>query len=153
MPYDMALVKVAEPIDLTNPYVSAIPMATPSATYAGNPDCWISGWGTDDRYSELLSDVLREAQRTVLTNSECKEKIFLYEHIYGPIAKTHICADNGVAYGCNGDEGGPLMCKRNGVYELVGVTSRFWRQCNKMPTIFMRVFAFQDWIKTTIAEN
>merc|ERR1711970_93408 len=61
IPYDMALLKVDGTIDLKNPYISAIPMGTPSETYAGNPDCWISGWGRSDRSTNVPSDYLLEA--------------------------------------------------------------------------------------------
>merc|ERR1712168_1707200 len=45
MPHDMCLLKVAGKIDLSNKYISAVPMGVASETYAGNKNCYISGWG------------------------------------------------------------------------------------------------------------
>ena len=58
MPYDMCLLKVDGTIDLSNEYVSAIPMGVPEETYAGNKDCWISGWGRDGKEDKHIFKTL-----------------------------------------------------------------------------------------------
>ena len=45
MPHDMALLRLDGDIDLSNEFVSTIKMGEPTMNYAGNPDCYISGWG------------------------------------------------------------------------------------------------------------
>ena len=53
LPNDLCLLETKGTIDLNNQYVAAVPLAVDSETYAGNPDCWISGWGRDGKYSGI----------------------------------------------------------------------------------------------------
>jgi len=154
LPYDMALIKTTGPIDLANHYISTIPMATPLETYAGNEDCWISGWGRNDRNSMEPSDKLLEAHIPVLTTETCRRLYGWFGQIH-PLGPTHVCMGEPAKediHACHGDSGGPLVCKRNGVYELVGVASRTGAyDCSKRPSVYMRVSAFLDWINPIIA--
>jgi len=154
MPYDMCLLKVDGTIDLSNKYVSAIPMGVPSETYAGNKDCWISGWGRDDRNSKLPSDMLKEYNIPVITTEYCMKLYGWFGRIH-PLGIEHICMggpETPDIHACHGDSGGPMVCKRNGQYELVGVASRTGSpQCSKRPSVYMRVSTFRSWIEETIS--
>merc|ERR1712126_30949 len=105
LPHDMTLLKVAGTIDLSNPFISTIPLGVPSETYAGNPDCWISGWGRWDRNLQTPSNNLLEAHVPVLTNQVCKEK-YGWFGLYMPLTSNHICMDSPPQkdiHACHGD--------------------------------------------------
>ena len=45
IPDDIAIIQLAEPVNLTNPYVGVIGLPQPNENFVGNPNCWIMGWG------------------------------------------------------------------------------------------------------------
>jgi len=151
LPGDLALMKVDGKIDLSNEYIQPVPLGVKSSTYAGNPDCWISGWGRDDRSTNLPSDLLKEANVPVLTTAVCKKKYGWFDRLH-PISKVHVCMGDPAQektdiHACHGDSGGPLVCKRDGVYELVGVASRTGsKDCSKRPSVYIRVSEYREWI-------
>jgi len=153
MPHDMCLLKVQGTIDLSNEYVAAVPLGVPSETYAGNPDCWITGWGRDDRDSKLPSDKLKEHRVPVITTDYCMYLYSWFGKIH-PLGDEHVCMGGPElpdVHACHGDSGGPMVCKRDGQYELVGVASRTGSpQCSKRPSVYMRVSTFTDWIESMI---
>ena len=52
LPDDLCLMEMDGTIDLSNQYVAAVPLAVDSETYAGFPDCWISGWGRNGEFTD-----------------------------------------------------------------------------------------------------
>ena len=97
---------------------------------------------------------LNEARLPLLSNYECKQAYGTY------ISKKMVCA--GYLEGeqrtdtCKGDSGGPLICQRDGVWKLFGVTS--WGDntfCNPSPTdavpgVYTRVDRYRNWIQSRI---
>ncbi len=56
---------------------------------------------------------------------------------------THECL-----FSFQGDAGGPLVCRVNGHYELVGVTSWVPKGCLiDYPAVYSRIAFFREWIK------
>ena len=45
IPNDIAIIRLAEPVDLTNQYVGVIGLPEEDEDFVGNSDCWIMGWG------------------------------------------------------------------------------------------------------------
>lgn len=45
LPNDIALIKLAEPADTNNTYITPVALASGETDFAGNPDCFITGWG------------------------------------------------------------------------------------------------------------
>ena len=81
----------------------------------------------------------------VYTNSYCRNK-------YGSIIQAfHICVGKvGISGACQGDGGGPLMCKVDDVYKLAGAMSFRRASCTTSePTVYTRVSYYRDWIKST----
>jgi len=152
MPNDLCLLKVDTPIDLSNPLIKAVRLAEVGVSYAGNPDCWISGWGRDDRNIFAASDKLKESNVPVITNRDCMRK-YGGEDMSLMIKSVHICMDGTAndVHACHGDSGGPMVCRRGGEYELVGVASRAGSpQCGERPSVYTRVSKYLDWIHSHI---
>ena len=45
IPNDIAIVRLAEAVDLTNEYVDVIGLPEENEDFVGNSNCWIMGWG------------------------------------------------------------------------------------------------------------
>ena len=45
MPHDIALVKLADSADVSNPNIEPVALPSGKTNFAGNSDCWITGWG------------------------------------------------------------------------------------------------------------
>ena len=50
MKHDLCLMELDGEIDVSNRYIDSVPLAEGAETFAGNDDCWISGWGKDGNY-------------------------------------------------------------------------------------------------------
>ena len=44
-PNDIALIELDRPVDLSNSFVGLAQLPRATDEPAGNPDCWIAGWG------------------------------------------------------------------------------------------------------------
>ncbi|XP_042591496.1 transmembrane protease serine 9-like isoform X4 [Cyprinus carpio] len=65
--------------------------------------------------------------------------------------KSLLCTDAAASISCLGDSGAPLMCEKNGVYYLVGLTTWGGKKCEpRKPAVFTRVSAYYSWIQTFI---
>ncbi|CAD5120254.1 DgyrCDS8824 [Dimorphilus gyrociliatus] len=159
LPDDIALIKTTEDIDLGNEFISSIQLAEPGSSWVNNSNCYISGWGRDDRETYIPAPVLREKNIPVLSNKECSRRYD--ESIIGqviPILPAHVCMGGDDldpdVHACHGDSGGPLSCERNGEWFLVGVASRTGSpDCSDLPSVYIRVPHHYKWILETMAEN
>ena len=52
-----------------------------------------------------------------------------------------------------GDSGGPLTVREDGLFRLVGLTTRGFECAGGAPGIYCRVTSFLDWIDETMANN
>lgn len=150
LPDDISLLRLAEPINLDAEGVSSIQLASDDVIYAGNPKCFISGWGRDDRSTKNPSDILRQANVDVLTNQVCKDRYGPLWNLVMPLSEGHVCmSGNGSSdiHACHGDSGGPLQCEVDGEWHLVGVASRTGPpDCENFPSVYIRVSKYLDWI-------
>jgi len=150
---DIALIKLQNPVDFKE-HPNIRPICLPSNSgenHAGSPAI-VTGWGKTGE-NEGVSDVLLEANVTVLSDTECRR-------IYGGgLHDSVICAkttgtreDNSLQGNCRGDSGGPLIARRPGMtsYTLVGVVS--WSSgalCMRegRPGGYAEITHFLAWIK------
>jgi len=150
---DIALLKLQDPVDF-NKHPNIRPICLPSNSrenYAGSRAI-VTGWGATGEHEDV-SDVLLEANVTVLSDTECRR-------IYGGgLHDSVICAkttgtreDNSLQGNCRGDSGGPLIARRPGMtsYTLVGVVS--WSSgalCMRegRPGGYAEITHFLAWIK------
>merc|ERR1712062_240470 len=110
IPDDIAVIRLAQPVDMTPANVSTIPLPT-APDIDGHANCWISGWGRYDRDTMDPSPVLREARVPIVENEECRRRYGDLDDLI-PILDQHICIgdDQAVINACHGDSGGPLHC-------------------------------------------
>lgn len=147
---DIALIKVkpkhGKGIQF-NDYVQPACLPTRKTRYRSGTKCIVSGWGnTDGKYS--YPEILKAAEVPVISIRKCRS-------FYGRrrITPGMMCAGykQGGIDTCDGDSGGPLICKIQGVYTLIGATS-WGRGCAKpgYPGVYTRIQRFLYWIKYNI---
>jgi len=156
LPGDIAIFKLANKADLSNPNIAGISMASGGDDFSGSSECWITGWGRLGGEESGSSPKLQELNIPVFTNTECDRR--WAQSIIGivhPILDVHICVgnDDGSQSACQGDSGGPLSCKENGEWVVAGITSRGWPDCEIFPSIYTRVSSYKEWADNTIANN
>ncbi|XP_071599454.1 coagulation factor XI-like isoform X5 [Heliangelus exortis] len=145
--YDIALLKLDKPMNFTD---LQLPICLPSKedTNVLYNDCWITGWGYRKEKGRV-EDILQKATVPLMSKEECQARYRKHR-----IGDKVICAgyDEGGRDACKGDSGGPLSCKHEEVWYLVGITS--WGEgCARpgQPGVYTKVAEYSDWIleKTT----
>merc|ERR1719352_509441 len=150
---DIALLRLAEDVDMTSTIVPACLPSTNSQQYTG----WqavVSGWGTTSS-GGATSDVLKETSQTILANTaaEC------IQGAGGPgstasVPGTKMCAYKQGTDSCQGDSGGPLVVMEGGRWTVVGVVS-YGFDCAKpgFAGVYARVTNYLSWIQSNIADG
>nr|AAQ91042.1 LRRGT00086 [Rattus norvegicus] len=95
-------------------------------------------------YTDEVQSTLQKAKVPLVSNEECQTRYRKHK-----ITNKVICAGykEGGKDTCKGDSGGPLSCKHNGVWHLVGITS--WGEgCGQKerPGVYTNVAKYVDWI-------
>ncbi|XKL59013.1 hypothetical protein PGB90_000029 [Kerria lacca] len=116
--------------------------------------CTVSGWGTQTHGSSKISGVLQAALVPLLDLATCRQMNVYGSAGYQTILDSMICAGTleGGVDACGGDSGGPLACKINGRFVLLGVVS--WGDgCARKnrPGVYTRVSYFLPWIEKSIS--
>ena len=103
----------------------------------------VSGWGFTNRGRHLIDNgCLNEVDLAPVSDKECSR---YYNDINSQLT---FCA-GGKGNICNGDSGGPLMTRRNGLVYLAGITSFGRTDCGvatRQPAGFERIPPHYDWI-------
>ncbi|XP_067407694.1 plasma kallikrein isoform X1 [Emydura macquarii macquarii] len=140
--YDIALMKLDKPMNFTD---LQQPICLPSKEEANTvyTNCWVIGWGYTKEQGQV-EDTLQKAPVPLVSNEECKAR---YKE-YGINDKT-ICAGyrEGGKDACKGDSGGPLSCKHEEIWYVVGIVS--WGEgCARpeQPGVYTKVAEYADWI-------
>ncbi|KAM4837275.1 coagulation factor XI isoform 2-T2 [Thomomys bottae] len=99
---------------------------------------------TTMNYTGKIQNTLQKAKVPLVSHEECQTKYQGHK-----ITNKMICAGykDGGKDACKGDSGGPLSCKHNEVWHLVGITS--WGEgCGQKerPGIYTNVIKYVDWI-------
>ncbi|MFI9816207.1 S1 family peptidase [Saccharothrix variisporea] len=134
--YDIALLRLSTS-------VSQAPIAVAASSGAVGTATRIIGWGQTcaPRGCGGAPITLQELNTSIVSDSSC-------QGIYGSY---EICTNNpnGNSGACYGDSGGPQIKSVNGVWQLIGATSRAGNSsstCATGPSIYMDVPAFRSWI-------
>lgn len=108
----------------------------------------IVGWGKRKNTAIYGSDLLQQAEVPIVDLDECRN---VYKDYY--ISDNMMCAGfrRGGVDSCEGDSGGPLLFKKEGKWEIHGVTS-FGEGCGRRGKygIYAKVANFVKWIKKTM---
>eukprot|EP00076_Gallus_gallus_P040417 XP_025005955.1 coagulation factor XI isoform X4 [Gallus gallus] len=145
--YDIALLKLDKAMNFTD---LQLPICLPSKEEASilYTDCWVIGWGYRKERGRV-EDILQKVTVPLMSKEECQAR-----YRKRRIDDKEICAgyDEGGKDACKGDSGGPLSCRHEEVWYLVGITS--WGEgCARpqQPGVYTKVVEFSDWIleKTT----
>uniref|UniRef100_A0A8C3L8I8 Coagulation factor XI n=1 Tax=Chrysolophus pictus TaxID=9089 RepID=A0A8C3L8I8_CHRPC len=138
--YDIALLKLDKAMNFTD---LQLPICLPSKEEASMlyTDCWVIGWGYR---KERVEDILQKVTVPLMSKEECQAR-----YRKRRIDDKEICAgyDEGGKDACKGDSGGPLSCRHEEVWYLVGITS--WGEgCARprQPGVYTKVVEFSDWI-------
>ncbi|GCB69951.1 hypothetical protein scyTo_0012519 [Scyliorhinus torazame] len=94
-----------------NKNVSTLELPKSTKDVKAGTKCSVAGWGWTNLKVPKLSDTLREANIIIIDRRKCNSRKYYH---YDPfITKDMLCAGDKKARrdSCNGDSGGPLMCK------------------------------------------
>ncbi|XP_029412254.1 plasma kallikrein isoform X2 [Nannospalax galili] len=147
--YDIALIKLQTPLNYTE-FQKPICLPSKDDTYTIYTNCWVTGWGYTKEKGDI-QNTLQKATIPLVANEECQKRYRDYI-----ITKTMICAGykEGGTDACKGDSGGPFVCKHNGIWQLVGITS--WGEgCarKEQPGVYTKVAEYVDWILEKTQSN
>lgn len=141
---DIALLRLAEPIDGVAPVVLAQP--ADAAIFEPGDTSRVMGWGATSSGGPS-SDVLLQVDVPIVAQQTCNDAYG------GSITERMICA--GVPEGgidsCQGDSGGPLVVNDNATWKQVGVVS-FGQGCAAPGFfgVYARVTEFIAWIGESV---
>ncbi|KAM6916083.1 urokinase-type plasminogen activator-like [Xenentodon cancila] len=107
--------------------------------------CSIAGFGKEHFDSWHFSQLLKQAEVTLLSNNECKREVS-YENLF---TENMFCAasPDWSTDACKGDSGGPLVCEAAGRMFLFGVVS--WGEgcaSENKPGVYTQVTQYNKWI-------
>lgn len=147
--YDVAIVVLKKPLDLTGRSTPTAAACLPSSKHDCTGPYTVSGYG---RLSESGSQPpsLMGVEVLHISNNDCSKSY------PGKIYDSMLCAgyEEGKKDACQGDSGGPLVEMRNDLTFVCGVVS--WgigcARANK-PGVYTRVSYVADWIQDTMEKN
>ncbi|XP_004637831.2 chymotrypsin-C [Octodon degus] len=142
---DIALIKLAEPVELSDT-IQAGCLPEEGSVLPQDYPCYVTGWGRLWTNGPI-ADVLQQGLQPVVDYATCSQ----WDWWGFRVTKNMVCAGgDGVISACNGDSGGPLNCQaENGSWKVHGIVSfGSGLGCNtaKKPVVFTRVSAYLDWI-------
>ncbi|GIY34649.1 protein masquerade [Caerostris darwini] len=147
---NIALLRLQKPLNFNN---NVCMVCMPTSDYSSESECVLTGYGFLSSGEMLLK--LNVAPMPIADDTECMTNVTLALGKPFIIPESSLCAGGQEIKGvCQGDAGGVLACKKDRYYEVVGLAS--WNLgCDKsdVPSVFVKVFAFERWISNTIASS
>ncbi|RXG56109.1 Serine proteinase stubble [Armadillidium vulgare] len=140
--YDIALMKMKEPLTRYSSEISPICLPPTGPSYEGRT-ATVSGWGREHENGNNVN-ILRKANIKILSNIYCNQKLGTTFN-----QRIRLCADSSVGQTCPGDSGGPLMVHTGRQYLQVGIVSfGYGCKATSFPDVYTRVNVFVPWIQT-----
>ncbi|XP_075711718.1 ovochymase-1 [Rhinoderma darwinii] len=138
--YDICLLELELPVLLGDSIaVICLPQETEEFERDG---CLAAGWGATKGRSLYFPTLLRQAKIPLLSREACKS------YWGADITERNLCAGAAGASSCLGDSGGPLICRSNNKYKLVGIVSWGSETCNpNAPAVYAAVSHYRAWIE------
>ncbi|KAJ8352519.1 hypothetical protein SKAU_G00239950 [Synaphobranchus kaupii] len=143
--FDIMLLKLQRNATL-NKNVKVIQLPAKGETVPENTKCLMSGWGRK-RPDETPPALLQEVTLMVLSNKDCK-KIWQKHFVPNRMMCTRFDG-KGI---CEGDSGGPLICK-NKPHGIAAFTATPCNNKNYKAQVYMKVSYFIDWIKEKMSNS
>ncbi|XP_061631959.1 suppressor of tumorigenicity 14 protein homolog [Phyllopteryx taeniolatus] len=143
--YDIALLELSEPLDLTDT-IQPICLPAPSHVFPAGMSCSVTGWGAL-REGGQKSQLLQKASVKIINDSVCNVVT------EGQVTSRMLCSGflTGGVDACQGDSGGPLVCfEESGKWFQAGIVS--WGEgCARRnkPGVYTRVTKLREWIRKT----
>lgn len=148
---DVALLRLAEPIDNWTPKIKPVCLADTNTQCDSNTNGVSIGWGRTSQNGATPIQLL-ELNYRFPTNAEC----FAQYQFVMPSYNIDLVLCGGVANGnqgiCFGDSGGPKLVQSNGKWTQCGVHSWIVTPCGN-GGVSARVSTYRAWIDQTIAAN
>nr|XP_034180837.1 uncharacterized protein LOC117604636 isoform X1 [Osmia lignaria]XP_034180838.1 uncharacterized protein LOC117604636 isoform X1 [Osmia lignaria] len=151
---DIAILRIDHDVDFQkNPHISPACLPNTREDFTRNR-CWTTGWGKD-AFGDFgkYQNILKEVDVPVVSNQICEQQ--MRRTRLGPGFNLHpgfICAGGEEGKdACKGDGGGPMVCERNGRWQLAGIVS--WGiGCGQpgVPGVYARVSHYLDWIQQIV---
>ncbi|XP_059145934.1 CUB and peptidase domain-containing protein 2-like [Physella acuta] len=146
---DILLLKLESPIVFSD---AIRPVCLPEEDMSKSKNCFSIGFGATAPEGEGSKNLM-QIKSNPMDYKLCRfflRYISRFNH-----TEYLFCADEEQGQGtCSGDSGGPMICKANGKYFIVGVTSTSFRCAeSELPSGLVSVYAWVEWIKTTIKSN
>lgn len=137
--YDIALLKLSSAA--SSQYTPAkLPTTEVMNNYASvGRYVTVSGWGQTSNNSQGGSNVLREVDLPVISNSQCSQQLN-----FNMPASTICGGGSGGISACRGDSGGPYAVRVGSDYYNVGIVS--WGMNCVGASAFTRTSSYLDWI-------
>ncbi|ELT88677.1 hypothetical protein CAPTEDRAFT_202018 [Capitella teleta] len=145
--HDIAMIRFNEPADLSNPSIKTIKMVEDTDSFAGNDACWITGWRRACNQKEQLRLTHPDGVNIPVTTNQVCQQRWRRAGIVGwlhTIMAIHICVD--------GEAGEKSACQKNNKFVPTGITSRGSPDCEKQPSVYIRVSKYLDWARSEIAK-
>lgn len=151
MENDIALMKLAEPLELDGKTVSPANLPSQQANPTG--DCVATGWGTTKEGGNT-SDILLKVTVPIITDEECQKAYDALKDDDFKIYESMICTEykEGGKGVCHGDSGSSLVCQgQDQKYYVAGIVS-WGLGCARpeIPQVYTEVSYFVDWINDVI---
>jgi len=108
-----------------------------------NTPCFISGYGVHELGSNVLSNDLRFAPQTTITNQECSQS---FDSRF--VQASSLCTrTNTTQTACYGDMGGPLVIQYEDTWMQIGIASTLQSTGCQGTVVHTRLTSYIDWIK------
>jgi secreted trypsin-like serine protease len=122
---DLAILKLNQPVDFSGtPHISPACLPDKFTDFTGQR-CWTTGWGKDNWEYGKYQNILKEVDVPIINQNVCQQQLRQTRLGYSYNLKPgFICAGGEEGKdACKGDGGGPLVCERNGVWQVAGIVS------------------------------
>ncbi|XP_072006643.1 chymotrypsinogen A-like [Engystomops pustulosus] len=137
--YDIRLLELENPV-LLGDSVAVISLPENDEEFE-KESCLTAGWGATAGRSNIYPKVLQQVKILLLPLKACKN---FWET---DIPDRNLCAAALGAASCLGDSGGPLICRSQNTYKLVGVVSWGSDMCvRSAPAVYSSVSKYREWI-------
>ncbi|XP_005412779.1 PREDICTED: kallikrein-7 [Chinchilla lanigera] len=141
---DIMMVRLDKPARMSSSVKAA---SLPTHCEPAGTSCSVSGWGTTTSPQVTFPAMLMCTDVNLIASNECKK---VYKELLG---ESMLCAGikGSKTNTCNGDSGGPLMCKGT----VQGIVSWGTFPCGQPndPGVYTQVCKYTNWVKQTMRRH